>query len=117
LLRATITNGTKRKIRSLIVIPAREQAIKTGERFKAYGRHTGITCTVIFGGGYQNPQTSALRTGIDILIATTGRLLDLMNQGQLTLHDMEILILAGADRIPDMDFIHDVKRIINALPK
>ena len=107
----------KRKIRSLIVTPTREFAIQIGESFKAYGRHTGLTCTVIFGGVNQNPQTSALRSGVDILIATPGRLLDLMNQGHLTLQDVEIFVLDEADRMLDMGFIHDVKRIIAALRK
>jgi ATP-dependent RNA helicase RhlE len=117
LLRATKTNDKKRKIRSLIVTPTRELAIQIGESFKAYGRHTGLTCTVIFGGVNQNPQTSVLRNGVDILIATPGRLLDLMNQGHLTLRDVEIFVLDEADRMLDMGFIHDVKRIITALPK
>jgi ATP-dependent RNA helicase RhlE len=117
LLRATKMNDKKRKLRSLIVTPTRELAIQIGESFKAYGRHTGLTCTVIFGGVTQNPQTSVLRNGVDILIATPGRLLDLMNQGHLTLRDVEIFVLDEADRMLDMGFIHDVKRIIAALPK
>lgn len=117
LLRANKTNEKKRKVRSLIVTPTRELAIQIGESFKAYGRHTGLNCTVIFGGVTQNPQTSALRNGVDILIATPGRLLDLMNQGHLTLRDVEIFVLDEADRMLDMGFIHDVKRIIAALPK
>jgi ATP-dependent RNA helicase RhlE len=117
LLLATKTNDKKRKVRSLIITPTRELAIQIGESFKAYGRHTGLKCTVIFGGVNQNPQTSALHTGVDILIATPGRLLDLMNQGHLTLQDVEIFVLDEADRMLDMGFIHDVKRIINALPK
>jgi len=92
-------------------------AIQIGESFKAYGRHTGLTYTVIFGGVHQNPQTSALHNGVDIVIATPGRLLDLMNQGHLTLHDVEIFVLDEADRMLDMGFIHDVKRILAALPK
>ncbi len=117
LLRATKTNDKKRKLRSLIVTPTRELAIQIDESFKAYGRHTGLTSTVIFGGVTQNPQTSVLRNGVDILIATPGRLLDLMNQGHLTLRDVEIFVLDEADRMLDMGFIHDVKRIIAALPK
>ena len=106
----------KRKIRSLIVTPTRELAIQIEESFKAYGRHTGLTCTVVFGGVNQNPQTSALRFGVDILVATPGRLLDLMNQGFISLKDIEIFVLDEADRMLDMGFIHDVKRIIAALP-
>jgi ATP-dependent RNA helicase RhlE len=107
----------KRKIRSLIVTPTRELAIQIEESFKAYGRHTGLTCTVVFGGVNQNPQTAALRTGVDILVATPGRLLDLMNQGFISLRDVEIFVLDEADRMLDMGFIHDVRKIIAALPK
>jgi len=107
----------KRKIRSLIVTPTRELAIQIEESFKAYGRYTGLTCTVVFGGVNQNPQTSALRTGVDILVATPGRLLDLMNQGHISLKDVEIFVLDEADRMLDMGFIHDVRRIISHLPQ
>ena len=117
LLSANKTDHKKRKVRSLIVTPTRELAIQIGESFKAYGRHTGLTYTVIFGGVNQNPQTSALHNGVDIVVATPGRLLDLMNQGHLTLHDVEIFVLDEADRMLDMGFIHDVKRILAALPK
>ena len=106
----------KKKIRSLIVTPTRELAIQIEESFKAYGRHTGLTCTVVFGGVNQNPQTNALRNGIDILVATLGRLLDLMNQGFISLKDVEIFVLDEADRMLDMGFIHDVRRIIATLP-
>jgi len=107
----------KKKIRSLIVTPTRELAIQIEESFKAYGRYTGLICTVVFGGVNQNPQTSALRNGVDILVATPGRLLDLMNQGFISLRDVEIFVLDEADRMLDMGFIHDVKRIIAALPQ
>ncbi len=107
----------KRKIRSLIVTPTRELAIQIEESFKAYGRYTGLTCTVVFGGVHQNPQTSALRNGVDILVATPGRLLDLMNQGFISLKEIEIFVLDEADRMLDMGFIHDVRRIITALPQ
>jgi len=117
LLSANKTYHKKRKVRSLIVTPTRELAIQIGESFRAYGRHTGLTYTVIFGGVNQNPQTSALHNGVDIVIATPGRLLDLMNQGHLTLHDVEIFVLDEADRMLNMGFIHDVKRILAALPK
>ena len=106
----------KRKIRSLIVTPTRELAIQIEESFNAYGRHTGLTCTVVFGGVNQNPQTTALRNGIDILVATPGRLLDLMNQGFISLKEIEIFVLDEADRMLDMGFIHDVRKIIAALP-
>jgi ATP-dependent RNA helicase RhlE len=107
----------KRKIRSLIVTPTRELAIQIEESFKAYGRHTGLMCTVVFGGVPQNPQVAALRNGVDILVATPGRLLDLMNQGYISLKDIQIFVLDEADRMLDMGFIHDVKRIITALPQ
>jgi ATP-dependent RNA helicase RhlE len=116
LLSATKTHDRKRKIRSLIITPTRELAIQIAESFKAYGRHTGLTCTVVFGGVNQNPQTTELQRGIDILVATPGRLLDLMNQGFITLKDVEFFVLDEADRMLDMGFIHDVKKIIAALP-
>jgi len=107
----------KRKIRSLIVTPTRELAIQIGESFNAYGRHTGLTNTVIFGGVNQNPQTAALIRGVDIVIATPGRLLDLLNQGFLSLRHVEILVLDEADRMLDMGFIHDIRKLLSVLPK
>ncbi len=107
----------KRRIRSLIVTPTRELAIQIEESFKSYGRHTGLTYSVVFGGVNQNPQTTALRNGVDILVATPGRLLDLMNQGFISLKDVEIFVLDEADRMLDMGFIHDVRKILAALPK
>lgn len=109
--------GKNKKIRSLVVTPTRELAIQIEESFKAYGRYTGLTYTVVFGGVNQNPQTTALRNGIDILVATPGRLLDLMNQGFISLKDIEIFVLDEADRMLDMGFIHDVRKIISALPQ
>ena len=117
LLSANKVYDRKRKIRSLIVTPTRELAIQIGESFDAYGRYTGLTNTVIFGGVNQNPQTSTLLRGVDIVIATPGRLLDLINQGFMNLRDVEILVLDEADRMLDMGFIHDVKRIIALVPK
>ncbi len=117
LLKATHSNEKKRKVRSLIVTPTRELAIQIGESFNAYGRHTGLTNTVIFGGVNQHSQTNALQRGVDIVIATPGRLLDLMNQGHLHLNNIEIFVLDEADRMLDMGFIHDVKKLIAALPK
>ena len=110
LLHASKSIDKKRKVRSLIVTPTRELAIQIGESFKAYGRHTGLTSTVIFGGVNQNPQTASLQKGVDILVATPGRLLDLMNQGFISLRDVEIFVLDEADRMLDMGFIHDVKK-------
>lgn len=117
LLSATKANTHKRKIRSLIVTPTRELAIQIGESFSAYGRHTGLTNTVIFGGVNQNPQTNTLLRGVDILVATPGRLLDLIGQGFLNLRDVEIFVLDEADRMLDMGFIHDVKRLLTLLPQ
>jgi len=117
LLSENKTFGNRRRIRSLVVTPTRELAIQIGESFKAYGKHTGLTSTVIFGGVNQNRQTAALRSGVDILIATPGRLLDLMNQGHITLNFVEVFVLDEADRMLDMGFIHDVKKMIAALPK
>jgi ATP-dependent RNA helicase RhlE len=113
----TVKYEKGRKIRSLVVTPTRELAIQIEESFKAYGRHTRLTCTVVFGGVNQNPQTAALRNGVDILVATPGRLLDLMNQGYISLRDVEIFVLDEADRMLDMGFIHDVRKILAALPK
>lgn len=110
------TSG-KKKIRSLIVTPTRELAIQIDESFKAYGRHTGLTATVVFGGVNQSKQTNALRNGVDVLIATPGRLLDLMQQGFISLRDIEIFVLDEADRMLDMGFVHDVKKLIAALPR
>jgi ATP-dependent RNA helicase RhlE len=107
----------KKKIRSLIVTPTRELAIQIEESFNTYGKYTGLTCTVVFGGVNQNPQTTILRRGVDILVATPGRLLDLMTQGFISLKDVEIFVLDEADRMLDMGFIHDVRRIISALPQ
>jgi len=107
----------KRKIRSLIVTPTRELAIQIGESLQVYGKYTGLTSTVIFGGVNQTRQTTALQNGVDILVATPGRLLDLMNQRYISLKDIEIFVLDEADRMLDMGFIHDVKRLLLALPQ
>ncbi len=110
------TNKGKKPIKTLILTPTRELAIQISESFGAYGRHAGLEHTVIFGGVGQQPQVNALRKGIDILIATPGRLLDLMNQGYVNLKQLEIFVLDEADRMLDMGFIHDVKRVLTALP-
>ncbi len=110
-------HGEKRRIRALVLTPTRELAVQIGESFAAYGRHTGLVSTVIFGGVNQNPQTARLLRGVDILVATPGRLIDLMGQGHLHLRDIEYFVLDEADRMLDMGFIHDVKRVIAALPK
>jgi ATP-dependent RNA helicase RhlE len=107
----------KRPIRCLIVTPTRELAIQIGESLHAYGKYTGLTSTVIFGGVNQSRQVTALHNGVDILVATPGRLIDLMNQGFISLSHIEIFVLDEADRMLDMGFIHDVKRLLIALPK
>jgi ATP-dependent RNA helicase RhlE len=111
-----LTNKGDRKIRALVVTPTRELAIQIGESFTTYGKYTGIKNTVIFGGVKQGAQTQALHRGIDVLIATPGRLLDLMNQGFISLKDIEYSVLDEADRMLDMGFIHDIKKIIAKLP-
>ncbi|MBI1224410.1 MAG: DEAD/DEAH box helicase [Bacteroidetes bacterium] len=103
-------------IKTLILTPTRELAIQIGESFSAYGRHLKLRNFVVFGGVGQKPQEDALRRGVDILIATPGRLLDLMNQGFVSLNQLEIFVLDEADRMLDMGFIHDVRRVIKALP-
>jgi ATP-dependent RNA helicase RhlE len=109
--------GGRRPIRALILTPTRELAIQIDESFKSYGRHTKLRTTVIFGGVGQKPQTDALRAGVDILVATPGRLLDLMGQGYVQLKDLQYFVLDEADRMLDMGFIHDVRKVIAAIPK
>lgn len=106
-----------RHIRTLILTPTRELAAQISESFSAYGRYTNIKNEVIFGGVSQHAQTLALRNGTDVLIATPGRLLDLINQGYIHLDHLEIFVLDEADRMLDMGFIHDVKKVIRLLPK
>ena len=107
----------KRVIRALILTPTRELAIQIGDSFSAYGRNLPLRHTVIFGGVGQQPQVDAVKKGLDILVATPGRLLDLHGQALLDLSHIEIFVLDEADRMLDMGFIHDVKRVIKLLPK
>ena len=107
----------KKRIRCLVVTPTRELAIQIEESFNAYGRYTPLKCTVIFGGVGQQPQVDALRRGIDILVATPGRLLDLIGQGYISLKEIEYFVLDEADRMLDMGFIHDVKKLLVLLPQ
>ena len=111
------TQGGKRPIKVLILTPTRELAIQIGESFAAYGRHLKQKHTVIFGGVGQKPQTDALHRGVDTVIATPGRLLDLMGQGYVHLNDLDVFVLDEADRMLDMGFIHDVKKVIAKLPQ
>jgi len=106
----------KRPIRSLILTPTRELALQIGESLSAYGRFTGVKNTVIFGGVNQQKQTEALRRGVDILVATPGRLLDLMDQGYIRLENIEYFVLDEADRMLDMGFIHDIRKVLAKLP-
>jgi len=108
-------NG-RRPVRVLVLTPTRELASQIAESFGAYGRHTGLTHAVIFGGVGQGPQAQALRRGIDILVATPGRLLDLMGQGLVNLRAVETFVLDEADRMLDMGFIHDIRRVIDQIP-
>ena len=108
--------NTPRKINALIITPTRELAIQIAESFTTYGRYTGLKNTVIFGGVRQGKQTDAIRNGVDILVATPGRLLDLMDQGYVKLNNIEYFVLDEADNMLDMGFIHDIKKIIAKLP-
>ena len=104
-------------IKVLILTPTRELAIQIDESFAAYGKYTGIRHTVIFGGVSQVNQVNALRRGVDVLVATPGRLLDLMSQGYIRLDQLQVFVLDEADRMLDMGFIHDVKKVIAKLPQ
>ncbi|MBG49613.1 MAG: DEAD/DEAH box helicase [Pseudozobellia sp.] len=116
LLQTSKEQSGKKRVRALIVTPTRELALQIAESLSAYGRFTPISNTVIFGGVKQGQQVKALQKGIDILVATPGRLLDLMGQGFINLNDLEIVVLDEADQMLDMGFVHDVKKIIAALP-
>ena len=107
----------KGAIRALILTPTRELALQIGESFEAYGKYLTLRSTVIFGGVGQAPQVAALKKGVDILIACPGRLNDLVGQGLLDLSSIEIFVLDEADRMLDMGFVHDVKKVIAKLPR
>ena len=115
LLKENNTVG-KRKIKALVVTPTRELAIQIAESFTAYGQFTNLRNTVIFGGVKQSKQVASLQQGVDILVATPGRLLDLMNQGYISFSNLKYVVLDEADQMLDMGFIHDVKKIIAKLP-
>lgn len=111
-----LVGSTHKGIKALILTPTRELAIQIDESFAAYGKHLNLKHLVIFGGVSQQPQTNALRNGVDILIATPGRLLDLVEQRFINLSQIELFVLDEADRMLDMGFIHDVKKIITKIP-
>ena len=104
-------------VRALVLTPTRELAAQVEESVRTYGKHLSLTSTVIFGGVGMNPQINAMKRGVDILVATPGRLLDLQQQGFLDLSQVQILVLDEADRMLDMGFIHDVKKVLALLPK
>lgn len=114
-----IVGSTKKakQIRALIVTPTRELAVQIGQNFETYGKYTNLTQLTIFGGVSQNPQVDALKKGIDILVATPGRLLDLQKQGFLDLDHLHTLVLDEADQMLDMGFVNDVKKIVKLTPK
>ncbi len=104
-------------IRALVLTPTRELAAQVEESVRVYGKHLSLTSTVVFGGVGMNPQINAMKRGVDILVATPGRLLDLQGQGFLDLSQVQILVLDEADRMLDMGFIHDVKKVLALVPK
>lgn len=108
--------GRGRRIRCLVLAPTRELALQIAESFRVYGRNMSLRQTVVYGGVSQNPQTRALNDGVDIVVATPGRLLDLMNQGFINLHWVEAFVLDEADRMFDMGFINDIRKIVAKLP-
>jgi ATP-dependent RNA helicase RhlE len=105
-----------RPVRALVLTPTRELANQIGESFREYGKYTGLKQTVVYGGVSQGPQERALQGGVDVLVATPGRLLDLMSQGLVKLGAIEIFVLDEADRMLDMGFIYDIRRLIDQLP-
>ena len=108
---------TKRSVQALVLTPTRELAAQVAQSFDAYGRYTGLKTAVVFGGVGQAPQVSALRAGVDILVATPGRLCDLIGQKLCDLSNISMFVLDEADRMLDMGFIHDVKKVISLLPQ
>jgi ATP-dependent RNA helicase RhlE len=116
LTRPEVVNQQFRDIKALIVTPTRELAAQIGQSFSAYGRHSGLRYAVIYGGVFQGHQQKAMKGGVDILVATPGRLLDMMNQRLILLHKVEILVLDEADRMLDMGFINDIRKIVAKVP-
>ena len=105
------------QIRALVLTPTRELAAQVAESFQKYGKNLHLKSTVVFGGVKINPQMMKLRSGVDVLVATPGRLLDLYSQNAVKFDQLEILVLDEADRMLDMGFINDIKKIIRALPE
>ena len=116
ILQKLYKTDNRKSIKALILTPTRELAIQIGESFSAYGKYTGLRHAVIFGGVGQKPQTDELKRGVQILVATPGRLQDLVNQGFINLKALEFFVLDEADRMLDMGFIHDIRRILKLLP-
>jgi ATP-dependent RNA helicase RhlE len=116
-LSATNITVPKARPRGLILTPTRELAAQIGDSIQTYGRHVRVSHTVIFGGVGQNPQVQALRRGVDVVVATPGRLLDLMDQGHIHLDRVELFILDEADRMLDMGFVPAIRKVIAKLPK
>lgn len=108
--------GKRQGIAVLVLTPTRELALQIEENFASFGKYLPIKCTAVFGGVSQNKQVETLKRGVDVLIATPGRLLDLMQQGYISLSKIEILVLDEADRMLDMGFINDIKRILGKIP-
>lgn len=106
----------RRGIKALILTPTRELALQIGENFEQYARYTGVKHAVAFGGVAQGPQVEQLRRGVQVLIATPGRLLDLQSQGLLSLKELDCFVLDEADRMLDMGFIHDIRRVLRLIP-
>jgi ATP-dependent RNA helicase RhlE len=119
--RSNVVNNFKkqilRRIRVLVLSPTRELAIQIKDSFSIYGKYTGLKNTVIYGGVGQNPQVKELQHGVDIVVATPGRLLDLMRQGYINLSHVEVFVLDEGDRMLDMGFIHDIRSIIKMMPQ
>ena len=112
-----VNQGRNKQIKALVLTPTRELAVQIGDSFSAYGRYTSLSHTVVYGGVSQRAQTDALRRGVDILIATPGRLLDLINQGYINLRNVDHFVLDEADRMLDMGFIEDIHRIVDMIPQ
>ncbi|HEY0714438.1 MAG TPA: DEAD/DEAH box helicase, partial [Polyangia bacterium] len=106
-----------RGMRALVLLPTRELALQVGESFRTYGRGLRISGTTVFGGVGQGPQVDAIRRGVDVVVATPGRLIDLMDQGHVRFDDVEVLVLDEADRMLDMGFIKPIRQILAKLPR